>query len=108
MQPNLHTMKKIKYSLTISDDTDRNNPDQKPTIHELTNLDSLPRFEVGDWFDDFFFNPTCDLGWRAIVTDARYLFSGDRENPEIELALHIREETVIEQSERRSKSGKSK
>lgn len=98
-------MNKIKYILTIYDFTDRNEPDKTPREYKITNLDSLPRFEVGDFFDDWFFNPTCDRGWRAIVTDAFYVFSGTKSNLGIELILKIREETIAEQSERQSKNG---
>jgi hypothetical protein len=90
-------MKKAQYALSICGNDEN--------LAELTDLESLPRFEIGDHFAYHFFDRTCDLGWRAVVTDAFYEFSGTQLKPAIKLCLRIREETVGEQSERRHKTG---
>ena len=96
-------MRKVKYSLTIHDHAKDRNPDKRQRTHHLTDIESLPRFQVGDQIDQHFFNPTTDLGWRYVVTDACYFFGGGQENPEIKLVLHIQEEPSQSHTERQNK-----
>jgi hypothetical protein len=88
---------KVKYALEIYSE------DDKKTLSTLKNLDSLPRFEVGDHVDEWFFNRTCDVGWRAIVTDVVYFWPGTTAKPELMLKLKIRSGNGNEQSERLKK-----
>ena len=92
-------MKKIKYEINFYDQKGNRLRDG------WSNLDSLPRFQVGDYIDDYFFNSMCDVGWRAIVVDAHYAFLINEGNPEITLSPRLREETGIEQSQRLRKLG---
>jgi hypothetical protein len=92
-------MKKIKYGIRIYDENGNN---QKL---DWRDLESLPRFEVGDYIDEYFFNPMCDNGWLSIVVESHYHFSINEGKPEIELTLRIRSETGHEQGERLRKLG---
>jgi hypothetical protein len=88
----------IKYSLTIFDET------EKKDCGTLHNLESLPRFEVGDHIGYNFFNPACDDPWRAIVTDSLCCFSGGPDRPELRVRLRIRKMTASEQGKIQEKS----
>lgn len=81
----------VKYSLTIYDET------EKKDFGTLHNLESLPRFEVGDQFDYEFFNPTGENLCRAVVTDVLQCFSGSPDRPELRVRLRIRKLTASEQ-----------
>ena len=95
------TDNKLKYSLVISEYGDK---DSK-IILSMANLDALPRFEIGDQFDAYFFNGMADLRYRTIVQDALHTFSSSNGILSIELHLYIRQESVSEQFERQRKSG---
>jgi hypothetical protein len=90
-------MIQVKYSLTIYDET------EKKDFGTLHNLESLPRFEVGDHFAYDFFKPAGDNLWRAIVTDVLQCFSGGPERPEFRVRLRIRKMTASEQGQIRDK-----
>jgi hypothetical protein len=92
-------MKKIKYEINFYD------PKGNQLKEGWSNLDSLPRFQAGDYLDHYFFNSLSDLGYRAIVADACYYFLIEEGNPTVTLSLHIREETGTERRERLSKLG---
>ena len=90
-------MKHIRYSLTIYNET------KKEDYGTLSDLDSLPRFEAGDHFDYHFFSPACDTLSRAIVTDVLYCFSGGPDQPELRVRLQIREMTIFEKGQIQAK-----
>jgi len=86
----------IKYSLEIYDA-------KGEQLSNLTDLDSLPRFQLGDEFDLRFFDGTCDPDDRAIVTDAFYIHGGDTKHPTLALHIRIADEPMNAKDERRQR-----
>jgi hypothetical protein len=89
-------MTHIKYSLEIYD----SKGEQLSNLHDL---DSLPRFQVGDEFDLYFFDPLCDPGDRAIVSDACYFHGGDAKQPTLSLHIRIHDEPLNAKDKRRER-----
>jgi hypothetical protein len=85
---------KIKYSLSIFDEQDNHE------FLDWSEVDSLPRFEVGDSLGALFFMPMADVGQRVIVTDVKYSFISSSGDNSIRLSLRVRSETTQEEDDR--------
>ena len=89
-------MTHIKYSLKIYNA-------KGEELSHLQDLDSFPRFQVGDEFDLRFFDGYCDPGDRGIVVDASYHHGGDNAHPELVLHIVIHDEPTGAKDERRKR-----
>ena len=85
---------KIQYNLSIYDEQG------SKEFLDWEDLDSLPRFQVGDQFDAYFFEQISDAGQRVVVTDARYAFRQESDRNLIRLSLRVRLETPLEEADR--------
>ena len=85
-------MTHIKYSLFVYLNGKR--------VCCIEDADSLPRFQVGDYFGLRPFDVMYDHPQRAIVTDASYDLSADGDQPVIRLFVTLREESNAEEAER--------
>jgi hypothetical protein len=89
-------MKTIKYAIFLYLNGKR--------LFEIGDVNTVPSFKIGDAIGLRPFDVMYEHDDRAIVIDVLYDFLGDQDHPEINLFVHLKEESSEQTAERQKRT----